>query len=659
MTDNAAPPQAEAPEAGSTPSEVSLPRYILRRGDGVFVDLAQLDSSADFQRLVDRVFESGAYFAGLDYARFTSLLFDYDAPRIADEIQAARLKGRAPEVRFAADIVVLRPERRALYKGVKLAGGEAEYLFEPVMIERWTEQPVYEEQADGTQRLLRTERVPQQERAALDFDEFVAEMWGKGVCFGIDAEAVGNAIREGYTGRLVVARDLPASDGSDAGIAEQTAELHRDNAPKVLAHGRADLTQFKNRFPQVRRGTRLLKKIPRVLGRPGRQVGGALIEPPLPKDIDFPALAGPGTELQRIGSDEFICAAIDGFLSIDKKSNQVLITDHMVNREGVSMRTTGDLSLSGDEYEEFGEVQERRVVEGHSITVHADVFGTVSSLGGAIVLKRNLMGGTANNADGPITVEGLASGAVIVGSKGTVTVKRAENCLLVGGRVQVQTAVNCEILGDEVDLKEVEGCTVAGRRVHVTVSRAGRHNEMRILVLVPDLSSFDAKIGAAAAQRDKLAQDIERRERQIEGMGEARRCAGVLERVKKKEIALNPQQATQLRRMVEQLAPQMKTLAALQEEVRALRASLQEAGSAVAAAEEARRAACEGIRCDVEGIGSDSTVLQFPVAADAVPLAELAPKDLRARLRGMGNAGVRIFSGASGSVRWQFAHPGR
>ena len=654
MYDNAVPPAGDAPGEIAPAADVSLPRYLLQRADGVFVDLARFESSPDFQRLVTRIFQSGAYFSGLDYERFQALLFDYDAPRIADEVNAARARNRPPEVRFAADIVVFTPERRVLYKGVKLGAGEAEYLFEPVMIERWTEVPVYEHDADGTQRLLRTERVPQQERATLDFDEFVAELWGKGVCFGIDADAVRTAIRGNATGRLVVARDLPATDGTDASIAEQTTELHRDNAPKVLAHGRADLAQFKNRFPQVRRGTRLLKKIPRVLGPSGRQVSGATIEPPLPKDIDFAALAGPGTDLLRVGSDEVIVAAIDGFLSIDKKSNQVVITDHMVNREGVSMRTTGDLSLSGDEFEEFGEVQERRAVEGHSITIHADVFGTISSLGGAILLERNLIGGTATNVDGPITVKGIASGAVLVGHKGTVTVKRAENCLLVGTRVEAEAAVNCEILGDEVEIREADGCCVAGRRIHVAASRPGRHNEMHVLVLVPELSSHDAKIGEHKAKRDGYAADIEGRERRIEGLAEARRCVELLERVKKKQITLNPQQAVQFRRMVEQLAPQMRSLAALQEEMRGLRSALDEADAALAAAIGARRIAGEGICCDIEGIGGDTTVRRFPLAADAVPLAELAPKDLRARLRGMGNAGERIFSGAGGSMSWRF-----
>ena len=38
------------------------------------------------------------------------------------------------------------------------------------------------------------------------------------------------------------------------------------------------------------------------------------------------------------------------------------------------------------------------MLEGEGITVHADVFGHVVSRGGAIVLNRNLVGGSARNA---------------------------------------------------------------------------------------------------------------------------------------------------------------------------------------------------------------------------------------------------------------------
>ena len=86
-----------------------------------------------------------------------------------------------------------------------------------------------------------------------------------------------------------------------------------------------------------------------------------------------------------------------GFLNVDRETSQVSVGDKIVSRDGVSARTTGNLQLTGD-YEEFGEVQEKRVIEGEGITVHADVFGNIVSRGGAVVLNSNLVGGSAHNA---------------------------------------------------------------------------------------------------------------------------------------------------------------------------------------------------------------------------------------------------------------------
>ena len=121
---------------------------------------------------------------------------------------------------------------------------------------------------------------------------------------------------------------------------------------------------------------------------------------------------------------------------MDPSSKRISIGPKIVSREGVSARTTGNLQLSG-EYEEFGEVQEQRVVEGGSITIHGDVFGKISSRGGTIVLHRNLVGGSAVNTDGDIRMKGVASGAVLQTKKGEITLARAENCVISGTRVLV------------------------------------------------------------------------------------------------------------------------------------------------------------------------------------------------------------------------------
>ena len=59
---------------------------------------------------------------------------------------------------------------------------------------------------------------PQEVRVWLDFDEFVASAWGKGVRFGIDVAAVQEGIQLDRPERRVVARGKPFVAGKDATI---------------------------------------------------------------------------------------------------------------------------------------------------------------------------------------------------------------------------------------------------------------------------------------------------------------------------------------------------------------------------------------------------------------------------------------------------------
>eukprot|EP01041_Mallomonas_annulata_P035006 gene35006-57884_t len=193
----------------------------------------------------------------------------------------------------------------------------------------------------------------------LDVDEFVADLWGKHIRFGIDIAAVRAVIESGKSERLNVAHRLPAVQGIDAHVIEVSSDLHRSDAPRQLANGKLDLMAFQNRFPQIKKGVRLLKKVPRQDGKTGFELTGIPIQPPVPKDLDLGAMAGPGTVVDTSAEGEFIITLQAGFLSVDPHTQQVSVGDKIVSRDGVSARTTGNLQLAGD-YEEFGEVQEKR-----------------------------------------------------------------------------------------------------------------------------------------------------------------------------------------------------------------------------------------------------------------------------------------------------------
>ena len=148
---------------------------------------------------------------------------------------------------------------------------------------------------------------------------------------------------------------------------------------------------------------RLLQKIPLTEGKPGFEMAGSQLASKPGRDLDLGEYAGEGTKVERLKEGEFLVSQQAGFLTVDSATSRISVGAKIVSRDGVSAKTTGNLQLTGD-YEEFGEVQEKRVIEGESITVHADVFGHLVSRGGSILLHANLVGGSAHNRRGDIRV---------------------------------------------------------------------------------------------------------------------------------------------------------------------------------------------------------------------------------------------------------------
>ncbi|HZX30172.1 MAG TPA: flagellar assembly protein A, partial [Rhodocyclaceae bacterium] len=604
----------------------------------------KLPSSEVFLQAVDRVFSSGFLFGGLDYAALLKLLYDFDVTRSVDHL------------RIASEIREFPPARRALYKGVRIAGGEAVYMFEPVELESTVDEPVYETDANGEQKVIGSERKVVAEKASLELDEFVAEMWAKGVRFGIDIPAVQAAIREGKCERVVVARTKEAKEGQDAGVKEETDALHRDNRPRRLLDGRVDLSQFKNRFPQIKKGTLLFRKTPRELGEPGRTVSGQYLAPPVPKDFDLSGLAGEGTCIETRDGCEYIIAAKDGFLNLDTKTNCISVTEKIVNRDGVSARTTGNLVLTGDEYEEFGEVQEGRVVEGKGLTFHADVFGKVLSSGGNIVLEQNLVGGAAVNRNGSIAVAGLTSNALVQTASGVIHLARAENSILIGDRVEVESAHNCIILADSVEIEKAEGGAIAGRRVHIEAGAGWSGQELLVSMLLPDFSGINQaqkKELGYLAECEELVAGLKRGIDSLMEQPELQKYFALAGKIHRKEITLTSEQQGQWQQMSARQAPALKRISQGRQDMKSLEGEMQGVRERIAAFETEKSKAVGEVECRIDSVQGDVIVRTLVQPLDAPPLSRLPPRDLKQRLRAPDEGGKRLFAGNTGQFSWK------
>ncbi len=635
------------PEAGD--GEALLPSFMRKRPGGLYVDLSELGTDGRFARFVEDVFSAGSYFSGLEFGNFNRLLYEIE--------QAAN---DADPIRLATGIRPFPAERRALYRPVRTGsdGSFAEYVFEHVFLEIESPAPEKADGADDEEAPIDWTKKPvKSEPAKLDFDEFVAHLWTQGVRAGIDDSALRRVINKGETGRLTVAHWIEPTEGKGAGIEEKTKSLHRDNSPKISRGGNADLGQFKNRFPQVVKDEALLRKTPRVLGEPGRKVSGEIVEPKPPADFDLAALAGPGTRIEQRRDGEYIVAAFAGFVNLDTSSNQISITEKIVGREGVSVRTTGNLSLSGDDYEEFGEVQEQRVVEGKNMTFHADVFGSLVSRGGLILLERNLTNGRASNPGGEIIAHGRTSASVLEAPKGKIHLKHAEGCTISGSDVVVESATFCHIVGVRVQVGTAAGCSVTGQSVSITESRAYKDKETVCAVLVPNPSAIDEQ---RTEVRKRLAEVVAEADQQrqkaaaIKGQKEFASFLMLQDKIWKGEIKVAPAQEAHLIKLTTRFSPMMQQLRAVAEAMGRLQKTHAEVDEQLKTLDRERESMGAEVQCAIASITGDTVVrtLQCDPAGDFLSGEGL--KELLTRVRSLDRSPEKLFTGESGRFDWRY-----
>jgi hypothetical protein len=614
-----APPSAPAPRFDSTG-----PEHCIQRGpDGVYADPAVLGTTV--LAAVDSILRSGSVLSGIDYPVLIKALYDC-GPALPTGPD-----GR-PVVRIASDIVPFSAQRRSLYRSVKIAGGEAEYCFEPVFVP-----------GPGGEGDIQTR---------LDLDEFVADMWTKGVRFGIDLDSVRAGIANPALGRVVVARRLEPEAGLDAAVVEVSDDIHRSDAPRQLSNGKLDLMSFQNRFPQVQGGTRLLQKLPSRVGKPGFELSGLRIEPAAPRDLEFSTHVGEGTSIEKSAAGEFLVAARTGYLNVDAKTRQIAVGDKIVSRDGVSARTTGNLQLTGD-YEEFGDVQEKRVIEGNGITVHGNVYGDIHSRGGMVRLRANLVGGSAHNKRGDIQVDGVTANAILQATAGTVTLQRAENCVVSGTQVRIEHAINCEIIADEISIGNAEGCALAARRISIDSTAPWRDSEMLVYALCADCARIDEvleQVGARLAQFEAAAARHKTDLVHLCAQPGVRKYLEIAGRLRSGEMTLTPAQAQQFKQMGQAVGPELQKIGEASAARKAAEAGHAEGKALLERFTAQRRERAAGSAVSLRQLAGDTQVRLLPFDPDGPCVHDLPAREIKARLRG--NGGTPLHAAAAGSFAW-------
>ncbi|MBL8396584.1 MAG: DUF342 domain-containing protein [Candidatus Accumulibacter sp.] len=629
-----APASAIGSLAELQPGQIVLPRFVIQHPPGLFVKPALLVTSNEFPEFVDRVFGGGLYFRDLVYTALLSLLYD----------DALRLRATADEEIFlAADIVAFRAERQALYKALRFEGQQAVYMFQPVFIDE-----VDDRGSSGEKRTF------------LEIDEFIASAWKNGLRFGIDLAALQTGISAEKAVRLVVAKPLPFVVGQDAELKELAPGLHRNNAPRRLSGGKLDLRSFETCYPQVSAELRLAKKILLTPGTDGRDILGQPLPAPIPKDFELASIAGPGTRISVEPDGEYLLACGAGFLAIDTKTHQFSVSEKIVSHEGVSARTTGDLSLNVEDYEQHGEIQEKRVVHCRNITAHGAVCGEIISAGGLVCLKSNLVGGSASNAAGDIVVEGVASGATLTAGTGTVKLRQADNCLIRAQRVTIERAVNCDIVAEQVIIDLAEGCAIAGKSITVRLARPWRDLDNALLVCLPDLSAYRARITALQTKQAELTETLTIHRTRLAALRNEKEVANYLRlagQLRRNERVLTAEQEPGWQRLAAKMAPALRTMAALNERIKQHEIEAQQLTSQVAEVWRQSEAACQGISCTVEQNEGDTRIDSYLPGAGQETLQTLSAKELKVRLRRRDETTQRLFAGSGQPFTWSYRPP--
>lgn len=626
---------------------MAFPPFIVPRAEGLYVSLADLESRVPFHEFIAQVFESGSRFVDLDYACMHHLLYKGEQEEIARLLQHFQKAGKPPMLRLASDVVPFPYDRQRYYRSVRMieSGRAAEYAFEPVVIAPPADVPDF---------------VAASERIALDLDEFIAAMWKIHVRFGLDVEAIRRALASNTKQSVVIAHRLSPVEGQDASVEELTS-LHRDNTPKHLPDGRVDLHQFENRFPQVARNTRLIRKIPCVPGKKGWDISGGELLPKTPVDIDIVRRAGSGTRVECNAEGEFVVTEAGGFLQFNATTKAFSITDKIINHQGVSLRTTGNLVLSGDEYEEHGEVEELARVEGKNMSFLADVFGDIVSHGGRVTLGRNLSSGSITNPGGTVRVEGSASRATIEAVDGEVTLRHAEGCLIVGRKVTIGEAILCDIVADEIVIDVAEGSALAARRVKVGTAKAWHDTETMVSVSVPDLFAVADQLEQLKRSYTQHQQAMNTKLAEIEAISsepDLKNYAILAGKLRSGELTMTPQQEANWQKLLSRVTPVLQRLKTHNDELNLVRGASKNLENRIEGLARRSREVASNIGCIIHSVNGETVIRTLTAHLDAPPLHAIPKRELRARLREADGQCEVLFNASHGNFEWSYAAKG-
>lgn len=252
----------------------------------------------------------------------------------------------------------------------------------------------------------------------------ILEYLGKaGIIFGINEQAIDEALAAGESHNIVIAEGEPAKDGAD-GYFEKIIGDIRDRRPRIDDDDRAHYNDI-SQFVTVRVGEPLIRRILETKGLSGQTVRGEVI-PPMPGES---VMFAPGLHGARLadGNPNLLIADIAGQPVFVENGAivEATITVEDVDKKTGNIEFDGSVMVHGN------------VTTGMRIDADGDVFVTgmieeasCVNAGGDIIVQQGVIGrGSVTEDDGR-----PGNGIVRLTSQGTIAARFIENTIVDAGR---------------------------------------------------------------------------------------------------------------------------------------------------------------------------------------------------------------------------------
>lgn len=258
--------------------------FVEMNDDWVYINFENIWLRNEFISFVDHVFKNDLYFEGLDYEKFSKILYDF-------------FSFTWTKIRICKSIKKMNQDRIKKYtKPMIFKSDQAEYTFSKVY-----------DQIEENWKLIEIE-------SNLNIDEFVARMWIFWIRYWLKIDEIKEIMKQKKAQRLIIAESLPAEKWIDARLLT-LVNLWRDYELKIKSWWNLDLKTYKRTFPQIGENIKLYQKIDLVPWINGMDIKADLILPETPKDINLLELCWEWVEVIEQEWIKFISSIVSWYVT--------------------------------------------------------------------------------------------------------------------------------------------------------------------------------------------------------------------------------------------------------------------------------------------------------------------------------------------------------